>query len=95
MQQSALGEGLAQHVAICNLDADSPSVQVLSNVLLCRLLPLTAKELLKDTLEILYRNFWPLILIFALTDAAMFALHRLGHRITNEGEACVGDMHPM
>ena len=57
--------------------------------LACRALPLTARELLKDTVEILYRNFWPLILIFALTDVAMFALHRLSHRITNEGERLV------
>lgn len=48
-------------------------------------MPLTAVELMKDTLNILYRNFWPLILIFALTDLSMFALHRVSHRITNEG----------
>ena len=49
------------------------------------MLPLTAKELLRDSVEILYRNFWPLISIFVATDAAMYALHRVSHRITNEG----------
>lgn len=49
-------------------------------------MPLTAVELVKDTLNILYRNLWPLILIFALTDLTMFALHRVSHRITNEGD---------
>ncbi|BDA45383.1 hypothetical protein COCOBI_07-1700 [Coccomyxa sp. Obi] len=49
-----------------------------------RHMPLTAVELIKDTFNILYRNFWPLILIFALTDLSMFALHRVSHRITNE-----------
>ncbi|EIE20138.1 hypothetical protein COCSUDRAFT_57865 [Coccomyxa subellipsoidea C-169] len=47
-------------------------------------MPLTAVELLKDTVNILYKNFWPLILIFALTDLSMFVLHRVSHRITNE-----------
>lgn len=51
-----------------------------------RHMPLTAVELLKDTVNILYKNFWPLILIFALTDLSMFVLHRVSHRITNEGE---------
>ena len=46
---------------------------------------MTAKELLKDTLDILYRNFWPLVTLFALSDALMFGLHRVSHRITNEG----------
>ena len=38
-----------------------------------------------DTLDILYRNFWPLVILFALSDAMMYGLHRVSHRITNEG----------
>jgi hypothetical protein len=53
---------------------------------ICREAPLTALELLKDTVSYLYKNFWPLIIIFALTDMSMFALHRVSHRITNEGD---------
>jgi hypothetical protein len=30
-------------------------------------------------------NLWPLVLVHALCDAAVFALHRLSHRLTNEG----------
>ncbi|CAK0782521.1 hypothetical protein CVIRNUC_005739 [Coccomyxa viridis] len=46
--------------------------------------PLTAWGLLKDTVSILYKSFWPLILIFAATDVTMYALHRVSHRITNQ-----------
>ena len=53
----------------------------------CRETPLTAWGLLKDTVSILYKSFWPLILIFAATDVTMYALHRVSHRITNQGES--------
>ena len=52
----------------------------------CRDAPLTAWGLLKDTTGILYRSFWPLITIFAVTDAFMYIMHRVSHRITNQGK---------
>ena len=55
----------------------------------CRETPLTAWGLLKDTVSILYKSFWPLILIFAATDVTMYALHRVSHRITNQGKAVI------
>lgn len=33
----------------------------------------------------LRRNLWPLVLVHLLCDAAIFGLHRLSHRLTNEG----------
>lgn len=56
-------------------------------------MPLTAVGLLKDTVSILHKNFWPLILIFALTDLSMFLLHRISHRITNEGGSLLGTLY--
>lgn len=63
----------------------SPTVQGVASVM-HRAAPLTAWELMQDTVGYLYKNFWPLMLIFALTDLSMFALHRISHRITNEGK---------
>lgn len=59
----------------------------------CRETPLTAWGLLKDTVSILYKSFWPLILIFAATDVTMYALHRVSHRITNQGKPVIHIPH--
>lgn len=48
--------------------------------------PPEAKQLLLSTLSMLKSVFWPVILIYAIKDAASFLLHRMGHRLTNLGE---------
>ena len=61
----------------------------------CSETPLTAWGLLKDTVSILYKSFWPLILIFAATDITMYTMHRVSHRITNQGDRVRSTCHTL
>lgn len=51
---------------------------------------LTWQRLLSRTAAVLFANLWPLLLVHLVCDVLVFGLHRLSHRLTNEG---VG-LHP-
>ncbi|GAX80848.1 hypothetical protein CEUSTIGMA_g8283.t1 [Chlamydomonas eustigma] len=51
--------------------------------------PIAAKDMLTSTWSMLQSCFWPILLIYALKDAAAFVLHRMGHRLTNLGAECI------
>lgn len=84
MKEFAVADQFIRHLGATSIFVVSPTVQGVAFVM-HRAAPLTAWELMQDTVGYLHKNFWPLMLIFALTDLSMFALHRISHRITNEG----------
>ena len=43
------------------------------------------QRLLRGSASKVAANLWPLVLVHALCDASVFALHRISHRLTNEG----------
>ncbi len=46
---------------------------------------LTWRRLLMRTVRTLGANLWPLLLVHLACDVLVFGLHRLSHRLTNEG----------
>lgn len=54
----------------------------------------TWRDLLQQSLSTVLNIFWPLIYLHAITDAAVFCLHRLSHRITNEAALSLLSLGP-
>lgn len=44
------------------------------------------QRLLRGSASKVAAHLWPLVLVHVLCDSAVFALHRVSHRLTNEGE---------
>lgn len=48
------------------------------------------RTMLQTCVSLVHRNLWPLLTAHAIADAAVFLLHRISHRATNEGAQLVG-----
>lgn len=51
---------------------------------------LTWRRLLTQTASKLAVSLWPLLLVHLVCDALVFGLHRVSHRLTNEGGHTIG-----